>query len=683
MLIEKLRLGRFRDNLLAQFSVVTFVIMVILALLTTFILIEVLNRNVELLKEHSEAVLAGKTIDPSDPISIPSLSNQVSNLKWIILGAIGGSFLYLYATLVYMVWEGWKTIGSQRSDLESANADLETRVAERVEDLREALEQGRRRLDAFQSAAGRLALEEVPERALQELVDVCRDLVGARLGVLALVDKTNTSGKLVASGLSAEQRSIVDNRPRSLEELGLAADADGKIGVGDLEQLARVHRLQEQGSTTWAVLGAQVVRDGRSAGALYLIRNEGEFTEDDQRLLNLFAVLAGVHIENVDLYEAVAQERRTLAAIQRSMTEGLVVLDPGGRVMYLNKTAQEFWGLDSEDASGEHIKDVLGARASYFESPEGLAEMLSIADAAGEPSAKVELTMAEPERRHLEVTAFRIPGAPEKHMTGLLARDVTQERELRERRNAFVSIASHELRTPMTSIMGFSELLVKDPDIPEATRLDWLERVHQNSQILSAIVDDMLDVSRIQSGVLALDLERVSLDGIIDEVLAGIRPETDRHEFVVEIPGDIPEVVADREKLAQVIINLATNAIKYSPEGGQVTISANHEEDRERVVVEVADQGVGIAPKDQEQLFSTFHRIRRPETEGVRGTGLGLSIVKGLAGLMGGDVWVKSELNEGSSFFFSIPTRSADISEGTFQASRLGGGSNAEEGATG
>ena len=509
-------------------------------------------------------------------------------------------------------------------------------------------------------------------------------LVGARHGLLALVDKANASGKIVASGLSAEQQSVADNRPSGLEELGLAADPDGRIALGDLDRLVRVHGLQDE-DATWAVLGARVVRNGRSAGALYLIRKDGEqeFSEDDQRLLNLFAVLAGVHLENVDLYEAVAQERRKLEAIQGSMTEGLVVLDPGGRVIYLNETAQGFWGLDSKDASGELINDVLGARASYFESPEGLAEMLSIADAGDEPSAKVELTMAEPERRHLEVTAFRIPGAPDRHMTGLLARDVTQERELRDRRNAFVSIASHELRTPMTSIMGFSELLVKSPDIPEATRLDWLERVHQNSQILSAIVDDMLDVSRIQSGVLALDLERISLDGVIDEVLAGIRPETDQHEFVVEIPGDTPEVVADKEKLAQVIINLATNAVKYSPEGGQVTISAHHEEDQERVVVEVSDQGVGIAPKDQEQLFSTFHRIRRPETEGVRGTGLGLSIVKGLAGLMGGDVWVKSELNEGSTFFFSIPTRSSDISEGTFQPSRRGGGSNAEEGATG
>jgi signal transduction histidine kinase len=222
----------------------------------------------------------------------------------------------------------------------------------------------------------------------------------------------------------------------------------------------------------------------------------------------------------------------------------------------------------------------------------------------------------------------------------------------------------------MTSILGFSELLLRDDNIPEKSRHEWLERVHQNSQILSAIVDDMLDVSRIQSGILQLKLEPISLGNVVNELLAGIRPNTEVHEFVIRTSQDIPDVVADREKLSQVLMNLLTNAVKYSPDGGEITVSASHEEERERVVVEVADQGMGIAPEDQAQLFASFHRIRRPETDGIRGTGLGLSIVKGLMGLMGGDVWMTSELNRGSSFFFSVPTRRSDLVEGAFSASR-------------
>ena len=383
----------FKDNLLAQFSVVAFVIMVILALVTSFILIEILNNNIGLLREHGEALAAGRSILPTDPFSIPSLSNQVSNLKWISLGAIGGSFVYLYATLVYLVWEGWKTIVRQRSALQQANQRLESRV----------------------------------------------------------------------------------------------------------------------------------------------------------------------------------------------------------------------------DETGQDLKDAL---------------------------------------------------------------------ELEERRNAFVSIASHELRTPMTTIMGFSELLLKR-EAPEATRQDWLERIYQNSQILSAIVDDMLDVSRIQSGKLAIDLQHVQLENLIDEVLAGIREDANSHEFAVDVPQDTPEVVADKEKLSQVVINLLTNAVKYSPDGGSVTISAHHEDENERVVVAVADQGMGIAAEERDRLFNTFHRIRRPETEGIRGTGLGLSIVKGLVVMMRGDVWVESEINKGSKFFFTVPTKRMDISEGELQTSNDSGGIDGEAGAVG
>ncbi len=117
--------------------------------------------------------------------------------------------------------------------------------------------------------------------------------------------------------------------------------------------------------------------------------------------------------------------------------------------------------------------------------------------------------------------------------------------------------------------------------------------------------------------------------------------------------------MADGDKLGHVLSNLLGNAVKYSPEGGQITISARHEPERERVVMAVADQGIGIAPRDKKRLFTTFHRIHRTETEGIGGTGLGLYIVKALVELMHGEVWLESKLNKGSTFFFSLPTQKA------------------------
>ena len=132
---------------------------------------------------------------------------------------------------------------------------------------------------------------------------------------------------------------------------------------------------------------------------------------------------------------------------------------------------------------------------------------------------------------------------------------------------------------------------------------------------------------------------------------------TSIHQFLVDIPTETPQVVGDCDKLTQVLANLLDNAVKYSPHGGLVTILARHEPQRERVVVGVRDEGIGIAVGDREQLFGTFHRTRRPETQRTRGTGLGLYIVKSLVELMGSHVWLESELNKGSTIFFSVPTR--------------------------
>ncbi len=577
----------------------------------------------------------------------------------------------------------WRTIIRQRVELEAANAVLEERVAERVQDLRDALDEGNRRIDAFRTAAGRLALEEVPEQALEDLVDGARGLVGSTYGALLVNDSDGAPGKMVVSGFDNDQRKRFDTTPSSLADLGLSEDKSGKIVVADTAKILTAHGLSEGASVT-GFLGVPVTARGRSAGVLYLMGKEDdqEFTEDDERLLNLFAVLASVHLENVMLYDEVTFERSTLAAIQGSMTEGLVVLDPEGRVTYLNETAKSLWGFDGKDISGMLLNEVFGSKNAIFESPEHLERLMNLTNGRpDEPSAAV-VTLESPRRRHLEVTAFSIPGAPGQEMTGLLARDITQEQELQDRRNAFVSIASHELRTPMTTIMGFSELLL-NPEVPDDSRRQWTERIHENSQILSAIVDDMLDVSRIQTGRLALSLESIGLKGVVDQILSDINPDREKHEFVIDVSADLPEVIADPEKLQQIVINLVSNAIKYSPEGGTITIGAHDEKEKERVVAMVSDQGIGIAKEELDQLFSTFHRIRRPETEGIKGTGLGLSIVKGLAVMMRCDAWVESEINKGSKFYFSMPTKRVDMEEGSWQASNDSGGTDDEKGAAG
>jgi signal transduction histidine kinase len=223
-------------------------------------------------------------------------------------------------------------------------------------------------------------------------------------------------------------------------------------------------------------------------------------------------------------------------------------------------------------------------------------------------------------------------------------------------RDAFVSVASHELRTPLTSIMGYADLLLRR-DPPDVTRKRWLKNILDNSQRVSAMVDDLLNVSRIQSGKANIKLERVRLSDVLEETLSLTRESTNKHEFVVDIEPDLPDVLVDQDRFSQVVGNLLSNAVKYSPNGGCITLSAHNDKERHRIVVSVADEGIGIGPADKDLLFTIFHRIQRPETQGIRGSGLGLYIAKEWTEAMGGEIWLESELNKGSTFFVAIPTQ--------------------------
>jgi signal transduction histidine kinase len=223
-------------------------------------------------------------------------------------------------------------------------------------------------------------------------------------------------------------------------------------------------------------------------------------------------------------------------------------------------------------------------------------------------------------------------------------------------RDTFVSIASHELRNPLTSILGYTELLIsKDP--PEATRKEWLKHIRENSQKLTDIVDDLLNVTRIQSGKVIMKLEKVNLSEILKERVVNTQEGTGKHNFAIEIETALPTVLIDRDKFGAVIGNLLSNAVKYSPNGGNISIAVRNERQSNRVVISITDQGIGIGPEDRELLFTTFHRIQRPETRGIKGSGLGLYIAKEWTKAMGGEIWLKSELNKGSTFFVAVPTQ--------------------------
>lgn len=336
------------------------------------------------------------------------------------------------------------------------------------------------------------------------------------------------------------------------------------------------------------------------------------------------------------------------------MPEGLIVLDADGRIMFCNPVVEELLGAEGSEVRGKSLEAIMRRREADFEPPE---KALHLADLikAGEVNATLELAVVNPTRHDLSIPLFPIDASPTEPMTGLLLRDVTEERDLQRRRDAFVSVASHELRTPMTTVMGFTELLMSR-DADEEQQVQWLDHVYEDSRRVITIVDELLNVSRIQSGNVSVELLAVDIKPLLVRASESHMTVTEARSIVVDVPDSLPTAVADADKLAQVVDNLVSNALKYSPSGGTTRTSARHERKLGRIVVSVADEGIGIAEEDQEHLFTTFQRIYRTETQGVRGTGLGLYIVKGLLELMHGTVWVESRLNEGSVFRFALPT---------------------------
>jgi signal transduction histidine kinase len=235
-------------------------------------------------------------------------------------------------------------------------------------------------------------------------------------------------------------------------------------------------------------------------------------------------------------------------------------------------------------------------------------------------------------------------------------RDVTHQRAIDRMKTEFVSLASHELRTPLTSIRGYVDLLLEGETgelLPDQRA--FLEIVAGNARRLVNLINDLLDLSRIESGRVTLNRTAVDLGYTVYDIAAGLRPALDakRQTLSIEVAPGLPTVDGDPDRLAQVIANLLSNANKYTPAGGRIRISLVR--DGERLLLAVQDDGIGISEEDQAQLFTRFFRARNRATEEVGGTGLGLAISRSLVEMHGGAIAVESAPGAGSTFTVVLP----------------------------
>ncbi len=338
----------------------------------------------------------------------------------------------------------------------------------------------------------------------------------------------------------------------------------------------------------------------------------------------------------------ISEERGKLETILSSMVDGVIMTDSEGTVMLTNPAAERFFNFRKDEAVGRHLIEVI----NDYEIDEVLKSCLKTAH---EQSIQLVSTQA---RRFLRTIA--IPLMTDRPTGALiLFQDLTELRSLQTMRRELVGNISHELRTPLAAIKAIVETIQDSAIDDKETTRNFLTKVDSEVERMTQMVAELTQLSRIESGKAELKLAPVSPDLLIGEVIAQLNPYAGRQGVALlpEPSADLPLVYVDGERIQQVLTNLAHNAIKFTPQGGKVIVSARLE--RDSLVVSVADTGIGISKEYLPHVFERFYKVDKARSGG--GSGLGLAIAKHIVLAHGGDIWVQSEEGKGSTFSFSLP----------------------------
>ena len=343
------------------------------------------------------------------------------------------------------------------------------------------------------------------------------------------------------------------------------------------------------------------------------------------------------------------QEQAKATAILDGMVEGVIAVDGRDAILLMNERARTILGLGAARPEGRPFLEIVRNV--------NLHEILRAVRGVGEAGmSRHELRLAAPTDRRLQVNAVPLRLAGDEVGAVMVLHDVTELRRLEQVRTEFVANVSHELRTPLTSIHGYLETLLGGALEERDNARRFLEIVFRHTERLGRLLDDLTDLSNIELGRVALRLEPVRLDEVVDSVLAIIAPraESGRVALAADLPAGLPPVSGDRDRLAQILINLVDNAVKYTPEGGRVTVSARPAADG-RVEVAVADTGVGIPPTDLPRITERFYRVDKARSRELGGTGLGLAIVKHLMLAHAGELAIESTPGRGTTVRVTLP----------------------------
>ena len=525
----------------------------------------------------------------------------------------------------------------------------------------------RARISALSAASLRISASLDLETVLNEVVESARALTGARYGAIATIDETGPPREFVTSGLTEEEhRNMVEwpDGPRLFE---FFRDLQGPLRIPDVPAYVRSLGFSPDRLPSKTFQGTPMRHRGVHVGNFYLVEKEGgkAFTDEDEEVLVLFASQAATAIANAHTYRAEQRARADLEALIETSPVGVAVFDARtGDLVSLNREAKRIvQDLCLPGQSPEQLLETIACRRA--DGREIALDRLPLARAldSAETVRAEEVVLSVPDGRSvttlINATPIHGPDGPGGALASVVVtlQDLAPLRELERMRAEFLGMVSHELRAPLTSIKGSAATVLRASRIfGPAEVVQFFRIIDEQADRMDSLIGDLLDAGRIDTGTLSVAPEPSEVAVLVDQARGTFLSGGWRHIVRIDLPPDLPQVMADRQRMVQVLDNLLANAARHSPDSAPIRIEAKRE--GLHVAVSVSDEGRGIAPEHLGRLFSRYTAAR--DREGGVGGGLGLAICKGLVEAQGGRIRVESGgVGLGARFTFTIPVAEA------------------------
>lgn len=555
-------------------------------------------------------------------------------------------------------------------ELRSLNEDLDDRVAIRTQELHEESN----RVKILLRITSELSASLDQDRVLTLALNLVNEVVNATDGVILLVDPE--SGEFIfRSSLNSKSPISPKGIPSGMQSneglAGWILENRTAVIVPDTAKDSRwVNR--ETSSDHRAALGVPLISNEEVIGVLMMFHVEAHaFTMQQLDLVEAAAIQVANAINNASLYELIFDQAEQLGAMLRSeiiqkanlqaivesIADGVIVADNQNTIEMANIPASTILDIPRDQLIGKQINELLGVYGHFGES-----WIETISDWAVHVE-KLEQWTYLADQLHIEdkfISVHLSPVLSDGHFFGTVSifRDITKEVEVDRLKSEFVSTVSHELRTPMTSIKGYADLMLMgaagsltDPQIR------YMQVIKNNADRLHMLVNDLLNISRIETGKTTLDLRPLDIPQIVNQVLEHLNGRIQHENKNLNIHNDIapalPLVNADHARVTQILTNLLDNAFNYTPENGDIIIQVRATDNH--VFISITDTGIGISEDNQDKIFDRFFRSDDPDVQKVPGTGLGLAIVQSLIEMHGGHLQLESEIGKGSTFTFNLP----------------------------